>query len=66
MVNGTAGTGTWGAELGRVSQWLGVNLIEVVQREPLWAREGTSVTCWSLNTVFKGGLQCSFVLLIPY
>lgn len=45
MVNGIAGTETWGAELGRVSQWLGVDLIEVVQREPLWAHEGTPVAC---------------------
>lgn len=61
MVNGTAGTGTWGAELGRLVQWLGVDLIEVVPREPMWADEGSPVACLSLDTVFKRGLQYSLI-----
>lgn len=37
-VDGTAGTGTWGSELGRIAWWLGVDLIGVVQTEPLLGR----------------------------
>lgn len=38
MADGTAGTGAWGTVLGRVARRLEMDLVEVVQRDPLLGR----------------------------